>query len=120
MIRYFSSLLALFLAVGALAVLGSRQAWWPLPAFWMEILLFIFFITLVLGYNLMRLRDKQPHVFVQFYLLSIALKMVAGLAFIFFLVIDSPNEAIGSTALFVISYILFTVLEVLFLVRRDQ
>lgn len=106
--------------MGALVFLGSRQAWWPLPAFWMEILSFIFFITLVIGYNLMRLRKKQPDVFVQFYLLSIALKMVAGLAFIFFLVIDSPHEALGSAALFIISYILFTVLEVLFLVRWNR
>ncbi|MBL7861144.1 MAG: hypothetical protein JNJ65_08275 [Cyclobacteriaceae bacterium] len=119
MIRYLSSMLALFVAVATFVFLGSRQAWWPLPAFWMEILLFILFITLVIGYNLLRLRKKQPDVFVQFYLLSIALKMGAGLAFIFFLVIDSPNEAFGSAALFIISYILFTVLEVLFLVRRD-
>lgn len=120
MIRYLSSILALLFAISGLVFLGARQAWWPLPAFWMEILLFIFFITLVIGYNLLRLKKKQPDVFVQFYLLSIALKMVAGLAFIFFLVIDSPNEAYGSTALFIISYILFTALEVLFLVSRDR
>jgi hypothetical protein len=57
-IRYLSSILALLFAISGLVFLGARQAWWPLPAFWMEILLFIFFITLVIGYNLLRLKKK--------------------------------------------------------------
>lgn len=120
MTRYILSISALFLGVAALVFWGSYLGWWPLPEFWLEILLFIFLVTLVIGYNLMRLRIKQPGIFVPFYLLSIALKMVAGLALIFFLVLDSPSEAAESAALFLLSYILFTAVEVLFLVRKDQ
>jgi len=98
---------------------GSEWNWWALPLFWKEIIFFVFFITVVIGYNLITIRRKQAQAFVQFYLLSITLKLVAGLAFVFFIIWKTPAEAKGSAALFIISYLVFTMLEVAFLVRKE-
>jgi hypothetical protein len=99
---------------------GNRQGWWPLPHMWIQVLVFLFLATLIIGFNLVRIRTKQPQAFALFYLLSIAMKMVAGLAFIFFLVWDNPAQAAPNAALFLIAYILFTVAEVVYLVRTNS
>jgi hypothetical protein len=57
---------------------GSEWGWWALPLFWKEIIFFVFFITVVIGYNLIIIRQKQAQAFVQFYLLSISVKLVAA------------------------------------------
>ncbi len=97
---------------------GAFLNWWLFPSFWKEIVFFLFFITLILTNYLFKLRKKQPQVFVQFYLLSITLKMVAGLGFVFLLVWKAPTEVRGNVGLFIISYVLFTGLEVIFLMRQ--
>jgi hypothetical protein len=98
---------------------GSEWNWWALPLFWKEIIFFVFFITVVIGYNLIALRQKQVQAFTQFYLLSISVKLVAGLAFMFFIIWKAPVEAKGSAALFIVSYLIFTFLEVVFLMRKE-
>lgn len=86
---------------------------------WIQVLVFLFVAMLIIGVNLLRIRKSQPQVFVQFYLLSIALKMLAGLAFIFFLIWDNPAEAAPLAALFMVGYILFTGAEVVFLLPKN-
>ncbi|MEQ1586816.1 MAG: hypothetical protein ABL895_13100 [Cyclobacteriaceae bacterium] len=119
MLRFTLSLFLVATLVVLTAWLGSVQAWWPLPLFWKEIVLFMFFITLIIGFRLVQMRRKHAVAFVQFYLLSITLKMAAGLAFIIFIILKTPMEAKGSAALFIVCYLLFTLVEVNFLMRKD-
>jgi len=119
LLRFLLSLLALASVLALVTWAGSEWNWWALPLFWKEIIFFVFFITIVIGYNLIALRQKQAQVFTQFYLLSISLKLVAGLAFVFFIIWKAPAEAKGSAALFIVSYLVFTFLEVVFLVRKE-
>ena len=118
MIRFLISLslgtVLLLLAIWG----GTFLDWWLFPSFWKEIVFFLFFITLILTNYLFKLRQKQPQVFVQFYLLSITLKMVAGLGFVIYLIWKAPTEVRGNVGLFIITYLLFTGLEVIFLMRR--
>jgi hypothetical protein len=97
---------------------GAVQGWWSLPLLWKEIILFMFFITLIIGYKLVQIRRKQAVVFVQFYLLSITLKMAAGLALLVLIILKTPAEAGANSAIFIVCYLLFTVVEVVFLVRK--
>jgi amino acid transporter len=99
---------------------GNVQDWWTLPQMWIQVLVFLFIVTLIIGFNLIRIRKNHPQVFVQFYLLSISVKMVAGLAFIFFLVWDNPVNAAPIATLFMFGYILFTGVEVVFLVSKKK
>lgn len=79
----------------------------------------MFIITLIIGYKLVKMRKMQAATFVQFYLLSITLKMAAGLAFIIFIILKSPAEAMGNAALFILCYLAFTLVEVVSLMRKD-
>lgn len=120
MLRFFISILITTLLLALITWVGSHQGWWALPNSWIEILFFILFITLVIYYNLNKLKFRQPEAFTQFYLLSIVLKMVGSLALIFFIVWDNPAEAIGNVILFIVSYLTLTFLEVFFLLRRSE
>lgn len=119
MLRYFIIMLAVLAGLLGGVWLGSIHAWWTLPGMWIQVLVFLFVTMLIIGVNLLRMRKNQPQVFVQFYLLSIALKMIAGLAFIFFLIWDNPTEAAPLAALFMVAYILFTGAEVVFLLPKN-
>lgn len=119
MIRYLLVMLAVLAVQTGLVWFGNVQSWWPLPHQWVQVLVFLFLATLIIGLNLVRIREKQPQVFAQFYLLSIAVKLVAGLAFIFFLIWDNPIQATPTVALFLVAYIFFTSAEVVYLVRTS-
>lgn len=99
---------------------GTYLDWWFFPSFWKEIVFFLFFITLIITNYLFKLRKKQPQAFVQFYLFSITLKIVAGLGFVFLLIWKAPAEVRGNVGLFIISYLLFTGLEVIFLMSKGN
>jgi hypothetical protein len=118
-LRFAVGLLLVVVFLALTTWLGSVQGWWSLPLFWKEIILFMFLITLIIGYKLVQMRRRQAETFVQFYLLSITVKMVAGLTFVFFIVWKNPESARGSAALFILSYLLFTLAEVGFLMRKD-
>lgn len=120
MVRYLIIMLAVLAVLMATVWVGSVQTWWILPAMWIQVLVFLFIATLIVGFNLVRIRKNQPQVFVQFYLLSISVKMIAGLAFIFFLVWDNPAEAAPIVALFMVAYILFTFVEVAYLLNQNS
>lgn len=98
---------------------GQQWAGWKLPELWAEIILFNAFITGFIGYRLARVKDKQPQVFVQFYLISIIVKMVAALAFLGVIVYKRPETIQQNAILFMIAYLAFTFVEVVFLVRRN-
>ena len=118
--RFIISALAAALLLALITWTGSQQSMWILPTYWVEILFFVLFITLVIYYNLNKLRSKQPEAFTQFYLLSIVLKMIGGLTLIFFIVWHDPSAAIGNVTLFIVSYLILTFLEVFFLLRSTD
>lgn len=120
MLRFIFIALTATLILGSITWIGSRQELWILPTYWIEILFFVLFITVVIYYNLNKLRSKQPEAFTQFYLLSIVLKMIGGLTLIFFIVWDAPSAAIGNVTLFIVSYLILTFLEVYFLLSRSD
>lgn len=120
MVRYLIIMLVVLAVLMATVWVGSIQTWWILPAMWIQVLVFLFIATLIIGFNLVRIRKNQPQVFVQFYLLSISVKMIAGLAFIFFLVWDNPAEAAPIATLFMVAYILFTFVEVAYLLNQNS
>ncbi len=118
--RFLNSIVIVTFLLGITTFFGSQQNAWVLPSYWVEILFFVLFITVVVYYNLNKLRTRQPEVFTQFYLLSIVLKMVGGLTFISFIVWTEPSASIGNVTLFIISYLTLTFLEVYFLLSKSD
>lgn len=92
--------------------------WWDAPSFSIQIIVILAAFTGVLYSYLNKMRTDQPDIFNSFYLLSIAIKLIGGLALmgvVFWL--DKPS-AFGNALVFLIGYCLFTGLEVIFLVLR--
>ena len=96
--------------------LGGRAGWFPQPTYFIEIAI----ITMATSGYLYRILTKMtdPQVFVNVYLLTIAMKLLFFSVLLFVLRFLEP-EAITPNALFLlISYIVFTALEVVVLFKR--
>ncbi len=119
MIRFFLSLLGVSVVLGVLMLVGEKQAWWAAPPFWIGILFFNTFLTSLIGLRLFKIRATKPEVFVHFYLASIVFKMVFGLGLLFLLVWKYPEHIRSHAIIFIVSYLLFTSFEVIFLVKRS-
>ena len=114
--RFFIVLTIAALAVWlGLEVSVSRNWIEDAPSFSVEIVILLFVSTLVIYYRLIRV---QEHTFVQFYLLSMAVKILAYAAFNLLMVLKDKPGANANVLFFLLVYILFTVLEIAFLYQR--
>jgi len=107
----------LFLGVKAFVVLN----WLKIsPSYTLETVLFLFFITSLIYRYIFRFASKGPEVVSQFYLLSIAIKLLGGCSFIVAIsVLDKPNMT-GNVVLFLVGYIVFTIAEIAFLIHLKK
>ena len=105
------------LLVVSLLWLGIVKGAWGAqqPSYALELLAALAVTTVLIFYYLLQWVRKQPQLFTQFYLLTIAMKLLGYGALIAFVVIDDPAGAIPNVVLFLLTYVLFTFLEVLFL-----
>lgn len=83
-----------------------------------KIILFLGGITAVIFYLLLQRSRKGPEKFVNFYLGSIVLKLAASSIFILILIYRNEKAAEVNAIFFMITYLLFTALEIVFLVNR--
>ena len=119
MIRFLIVLVPLLiLMVGAL-IAGARQEWWVIPSFAFEIVGIMAVFTFIVYRYLFQLRQRQPDTFGPFYLLSIALKLIAGLALLGTVIWLDKSSSLGNAVVFLISYGLFTSAEVVLLLGKN-
>ncbi len=102
-----------------LSVKGLVFLNWPSsePTYTLEIILFLVFITSFIYRYILRFASQGAQILTQFYLLSIAIKLLAGCSFITALILLDKQNATGNVLLFLAGYILFTVTEIMFLMR---
>ncbi len=121
--RFVVAMLLSLIALIAALWFGSQQLWWSIPSYAVECIVLLLTVTVILFFYLKTIQRKQPGIFVQFYLLSISLKLIAGLFFLgaIFLLDEGGKAGAGDAVLFLIAYSLFTGIEVFFLLsRKDQ
>jgi hypothetical protein len=118
LLRFIISAFTVCILLSLIILLGVPQGGWQQPDHWMGILVFVLFITLITYVYLVKLRSKRPHLFVQFYLLSIVIKMSASLAYIFLVAASSPSGATANVVVFLSAYGALTLLEVYFLMVK--
>lgn len=93
------------------------QGWLPaIPSFLFETTWFVGFTTSVIFVYLYR--SKNPSFFVQLYLLSMAVKLMAYFGYALFMILDDRQGAVPNVLYFLIIYFLFTIIEIAFLYRR--
>ncbi len=112
-------LAAAFFALGLppFVSLSFDKGWIPLmPSFLYETTWLVAFITSVIFVYLYRM--AKPSLFVQFYLLSLVVKLVACLSYALLVILENRAGAVANVVYLLLVYLLYTGLEIAFLFRR--
>lgn len=102
----------------AFMTVGSRQEWFSMPSFFLEIIIFLALSTIVLCWVITVTLKQHPEDFVKVYLVATVLRIVVFGGFIFLIIILDRSGARRNGVLFLGSYFLFTALEVAILLQQ--
>ena len=95
------------------SMLAVSRDWISQPSYLYEILAFSAVTAVILFAFIYRIRN--PGIFIQLYLLTMVVKMLGSGIFIFIVTLNDRPGAASNVAFFLLSYIIFTGLEVGFL-----
>ncbi len=88
------------------------------PSFFFQTIILLFLGAAGIYYYLADIKNEKPKHFTQLYLLTLFVKLIAYGAYILFVLLKSPLQAAENAGVFMITYILFTALEVGFLYQK--
>lgn len=115
MIKFFIALIILTAVIMTSGLVATAYQYWTQPSFFFPTLILLASATGILYVYL----DKAASgLFVQLYLLTIAVKILAFGAYIIVVVLDDKACALENVVFFMISYFAFTALEIGFLYRK--
>jgi hypothetical protein len=117
-IRFILTLSSVAIVITAAAWSLVKSEWMltALPSFFYETVIFLLFGTCTVFVYLFKF--PKPDLFVQLYLLTMAIKLLAYGAYNFFIVIEDRDQAVQNVAWFMILYTVFTAIEIAFLYRK--
>ena len=104
------------LAVFFLVQLGVNNLWFLMPTLSTEIILINVLVTS--GIYAWLFRTTDPRLFVNFYLLSIVIKLIFFSFFLLMIRLINPQNLTANAVLILGCYFIFTILEVLVLFLR--
>lgn len=109
-----------FTLVGAAVViaLGFGYAVTPLPSFFYQSLALLLFGTGGIYFYLVDIKQEKPTYFVQIYIATLFAKILAYGAYMFFVVWEDKPGAAANALFFMITYFIFTGIEIIFLYRK--
>jgi hypothetical protein len=117
LIRFVAVVLAVAISVAFLVMLSVRLDWIAAaPSYYLQSLILLSTFTLVIYRYLDRL--KSPEMFVQIYLLSMAVKLLGYGAYVVMMIVGDKAGANKNVLFFLVLYLIFTALEVIFLYRK--
>lgn len=116
MIRFFISLAVATALIAGFVLWGVDETWFQRPSFFVQTLIFLVFSTGLIYVYLYQ--AKKPTFFLQLYLLTMVLKLLAYCAYNFVMILNDKMNAVGNVVFFMITYFLFTVLEIAFLYHK--
>jgi len=90
----------------------------PLPGYFYQTLIFLFISTAGLYRFLLRTKQQRPDFFVQFYLATLVVKLIAYGTYVFLMVHAQPGQMTPNIVFFMTVYFLFTFIEIGFLYRQ--
>lgn len=88
------------------------------PEYFYRTLALLFISTAGLYRFLLKTKEHRPDFFVQFYLATMVVKLIAYGAYLFVLVKTQPQKAMADVLFFMAVYFVFTALEIGFLYRQ--
>ena len=117
MIRFCLALAGCALALGAITWIAFWLQWVStFPSFFYQTTLFLLFSTVTIFAYLYYV--EKPEFFVQLYLLTMAVKLVAYGTFNVLMIVRDQAGAAVNVVYFMALYVAFTVLEIAFLYRK--
>lgn len=117
MLRFILALLLCATVLITGVFLALHFEWIQLkPSFFSEILIFLFIVTLVIFRYLNKV--SKPDYFVQLFLLTLVVKILAAFALALVMIIYDPAGVQANVVFLLIAYTLFTALETAFLFRQ--
>lgn len=117
MIPFFILAGGLALGLPPLVRFGTLRGWLPeTPTFLMQTTWVVALMTAIIFVYLYR-ADKGAW-FVQLYLLSMAVKLLAYFGYNLIVILDDPRNAVANVVYFLSVYVLFTALEIVFLYKK--
>jgi hypothetical protein len=116
LIRFGLALLVTTLFIVGLTWLACQLSWInSFPSFFYQTLLLLLLSTFIMyGY----LSRAESSIFVQLYLLVMAVKLLAYAAYNLLMIRRDPGEAMPNVTAFMIMYLLYITVEVAFLYRK--
>lgn len=117
MIRFFLTLAAAALLLVAAAYGSLGQSWLQaLPSYFFQSLILLVFGTGLLYIYLYQFNRQD--LFVHIYLLTMVVKLLAYGAYNFLMIMDDEPGAVANVTWFMLLYLIFTLLEIVFLYRK--
>ena len=118
MFRFVVGLILLTSLIIGVLWLGATRLWWEMPLLGVELILILAAFNWILFRYLQKIKQSSSANFNMFYLLSIALKLLGGLMVLGVIFWIDKAGAFAHAIIFLITYLLFTALEVVFLMNR--
>lgn len=113
MTRFFIALAVTTAAIFGIVQFGTNSGWYPKPSFFSATLILLAFTTAVMFVYLVR--ANRSGFFVQLYLITMVFKLLAYCGFNLWMILTDRESAVGNVVFFMITYFVFTVLEIAFL-----
>jgi hypothetical protein len=112
-LKFILTLSAVTLIILSLALWGIEHP----PTFVYQTLIFLFLTTIGLYRFLLKTKEERPDYFVQLFLLTLVIKLIASSVYLFIMV-KSQAQPATDVVFFLAVYIVFTALEITFLYKR--
>jgi hypothetical protein len=110
-------LITLIVVTGVILAVG----FWgleTLPTYFYRTLIFLFVSTAGLYRFLLKTKQERSDYFVQLYLLTLAIKLMAYGVYMFIVIRSQPDQAVPNAVFFMAVYFIFTAIEISFLYRQ--
>ncbi len=111
-------LIATLLLITVLIVLLSHYTFSSIPSFFYQTIALVFLGTAGLYFYLLDVKKHRPEYFIQVYMATLFAKILAYGAYILFVVWDDPIQARQNALIFMVTYFIFTAIEIGFLYRK--
>lgn len=113
LLRFLFTLVLTAVAIGAIVQLGVYEGFFTKPSFFLKTLIFLTAITFIIYLYLYKV--NKPDLFLQLYLLTMVVKLLAYCIYNFIMITRDKSAAISNVVFFMITYFIFTALEIGFL-----
>lgn len=102
--------------IAATVLLAASSGYFAKPSFFLKTLILLTFATGMIYVYLYK--ANKPEFFLQLYLLTMVVKLLAYCAYNLVMIISDRAAATGNVVFFMVTYFVFTILEVGFLYRK--